>query len=91
MIRTLSRRAVRPWLIVSLVAWSGGCAVEDPVAKLRGFDGGSGSFSSDDEEALLAAEGLWLEPGEVPPDCVPPGAEPDSGVACEDAGTPGVP
>ncbi|WP_044890518.1 hypothetical protein [Myxococcus hansupus] len=82
-----ARWSVKQLLVVSLAAWGGGCAVEDPVARLRGADAGTGSFSDEDEEA----QGVWLESGDVPPDCVPPDAEPDSGVVCEDAGTPDVP
>ncbi len=84
-------RTVTHLLVVSLLAWGAGCAVEDPVAKLRGTDAGTGSFSSDDEEALLEADGLEWAPGDAPPDCEHSGTEPDSGVACEDAGTPGAP
>ncbi len=76
----------RHLLVLALVAVGGGCAVEDPVARLRSIDGGTGSFSSDDE-ALLEEEGLWLGPE----DCVPTGTEPGPGGACEDAGTPDAP
>ncbi|WP_426755100.1 hypothetical protein [Myxococcus sp. Y35] len=76
--------------VLALLSVSGGCAVEDPVARLRNTDGGTGSFSSEDE-ALRGEEGLWLGPEDVPPDCVYDGMAPDSGTGCEDAGTPDAP
>ncbi|NOJ80255.1 hypothetical protein [Myxococcus xanthus] len=82
------RGMFRNLLVLALLAWSGGCAVEDPVARLRVADGGTGTFSTDDDEALLLGEeGLEL----ALPDCAE--VEPDAGsrMACEDAGTQDVP
>ena len=83
------RGTFRHLLILALLAWSGGCAVEDPIARLRVVDSGTGtSFSTDDDEALLLGEDSWEL---APPDCAEAEQEVDSGVACEDAGTPDVP
>lgn len=77
------RRTFRHLLVLALLAWSGGCAVEDPIARLRVADGGTGTFSTDDDASLLfGEEGLER----VLPDCVEVDA--DSGVACEDVGGP---
>ncbi|NVJ04579.1 hypothetical protein HUW63_04880 [Myxococcus sp. AM001] len=81
------RGPFRHLLVLALLAWSAGCAVEDPIARLRGADSGTGTFSTDDEALLLGEDSLEL----VLPDCVEAEPEGDSGVACEDAGTPDVP
>ena len=83
---TFRHLGARHLLVLALLAWSGGCAVEDPIARLRGADGGTDTFSTDDDASLLfGEEGLEL----ALPDCAEVDA--DSGVACDDAGTPGVP
>ncbi|WNZ61367.1 hypothetical protein QEG98_36730 [Myxococcus sp. MxC21-1] len=82
------RGTFRHLLVLALLAWSGGCAVEDPIARLRVADGGTGTFSTDDDEALLLGE----EDLELAlPDCAEVEPDAGSGAACEDAGTPDVP
>ncbi|NMO21231.1 hypothetical protein HPC49_44085 [Pyxidicoccus fallax] len=61
----------RVWLLVGLLAWAGGCAVEDPVASFNNVDGGSGPQSTGD--------GGPSEEG-APPDCAP--EVPDAGTPC---------
>ncbi|AEI64628.1 hypothetical protein [Corallococcus macrosporus] len=70
----------RHLFVLALLAWGGGCAVEDPVARLRISDSGTGSFATDEAMALEAYEAFL--------DCERAAQDADSGVGCEDAGTP---
>ncbi|MFP2956887.1 hypothetical protein ACLEPN_03400 [Myxococcus sp. 1LA] len=78
----MKRLRTRHLFALALLAWGGGCAVEDPVARLRLADSGTGPLSTDDELALEAYEAFL--------DCELAARDPDSGVSCEDAGTPDV-
>ncbi len=69
----------RGFLLAGLLAFVGGCSVEDPVARIITLDAGSGPLFIGDE----APEAEWLpdEEGALP-DCAP--GAPDSGVPCAD-------
>ncbi|QSQ22698.1 hypothetical protein JY651_47645 [Pyxidicoccus parkwayensis] len=72
----------RGLLLAGLLLCAGGCAVEDRVASVVFFDGGSGTFSGDS-----GPDTGWdpVEEGALP-DCSAEAV--DAGTPCADAGVP---